>query len=94
MDQWDTPFSTNHFSNFASPKNDAKCVFEESDTSETASISDSSIEVANDNDTYAEFNPLEQYPVLSLTRILATVQVVGTDDDSASPYSSFIFNQG
>jgi hypothetical protein len=69
MDLWDTPFSTNHFRNLASPLGDAKCTTVGSNTSDTDSCTDSSVEYANDDDTYAELYPLEPHPVLSLTRV-------------------------
>jgi hypothetical protein len=80
MDLWDTPFSTSCLHNFASKNEDAKCYFFSSDTSDTESISDSSLEYPNDDDSYAEFNPILPHPVLSLTRVTAVMQLVGLDD--------------
>lgn len=70
MDLWDTPFSTSCLHNFPSREETSKCTFAQSDTSDTAtttSFSDSSIELANDDDSYAEYNPLCPHPILSLT---------------------------
>jgi hypothetical protein len=75
MDLWDTPFSTSCLHNFPSPGEDAKCFTTTSDTDETESLSDSSLDMANDDDTYAEFNPIQPHPVLSLTRVCTTVQL-------------------
>jgi hypothetical protein len=75
MDSWDIPFSTSCLHNFTFPGDDAKCFTATSDTDETESLSVSSLELANDDDTYAEFNPIQPHPVLSLTRVRTTVQV-------------------
>ena len=70
MDLWDTPFSTSCLHNFPSPGEDAKCFTTTSNMDDTESLSDSSLELANDDDMYAEFNPIQPHPVLSLTRRL------------------------
>jgi hypothetical protein len=89
MDLWDTPFSTSCLHNFLSREETSKCTFAQSDTSHTAtttSFSDSSIELANDDNSYAEYNPLCPHPILSLTRVTTTVQVVGLDNPSTNSH--------
>jgi hypothetical protein len=81
MELWDTPFSTSCLHNFASRYEDAKCYFLNGDTSDTESTSDSSLEISNDSDSYAEFNPVCPHPILSLTKVTATMQLVGLGDN-------------
>jgi hypothetical protein len=61
---------------------DAKCYFLDGDTSDTESTSDSSLDILNDGDSYAEFNPVCPHPILSLTKVTATMRLVGLDDSS------------
>ena len=88
LDLWDTPFSTSCLHNFAAKEEDAKCYTFGSDTSDTASTTDtnSSAELYNDGDTYAEFNPIDPHHVHSLTRVTTLMQVVGLNFDSNSPF--------
>jgi hypothetical protein len=76
MDMWDTPFSTSCLHNFSS---------RDSDTA-SATDTDSSLELCNDDDTYVEFNPICPHPVLSLTRVTTSVQLVGLHDGSEFPF--------
>jgi hypothetical protein len=87
MDLWDTPFPTSCLHNFPSQAEVSKCTFAGSDTSDTAStdsFSDSSIELPNDDDSYAVFNPICPHPVLSLTRVTATMHVTNLDEPIAN----------
>jgi hypothetical protein len=70
------------------------------DTSSTSSSSISSVCFTNDdeNDSYATLNPYNPYPVLSLTRVSVSPQIVGLDDPVSSttsqPVSTHLIDTG
>jgi hypothetical protein len=90
MDLWDTPLPTSCLHNFPSKDEDAKCYTFDSDTSDTASATatdtDSSVDMYNNNDTYSKFNPIRPHPVLSLTQVTTSMQLVGLDESSSFPF--------
>lgn len=85
MELLDTPFSHSCLHNFASQSKNAKCAHMLSDTSDTAPVLNSSVDLANDNDTYANYNPIHPHTILFLTRVATSVKLVGLDSTS-SPY--------
>jgi hypothetical protein len=80
MELWDTPFSTSILHDLSSPFKDAKCYNMEADYN-----SDSTLDYPGDDDeSYCEFNPTVPHPILSLSRVSATPQVIGLDSVSSA----------